>query len=68
MLEEDLATNGVPEPFDAEIEHRAPADVGEAAILRDADMLWIADSSGEILATLATPNGPTVRAETSTSV
>ena len=68
VLEEDLATNGVPEPFDAEIEHRAPADVGEAAILRDADMLWIADSSGEILATLATPNGPTVRAETSTSV
>jgi acyl-ACP thioesterase len=67
VLEEDLAGNGVPEPLDAEIEHRAPADVGEAAILRDGDMLWIADANGEILATLATPGGPEVRAEISTS-
>jgi acyl-ACP thioesterase len=58
VLEEDLAGAGVPEPFDAEIEHRAPADVGEAAILRDGHMLWIADVDGEVLASLATPGGP----------
>ena len=58
---------GAPEPFDAEIEHRAPADVGEAAILRDGQMLWIADPDGEVLASLATSAGPAVRAETSTT-
>ena len=58
VLEEDLAADGVPEPFDAEIEHRAPGDVGEAAILRAGHMLWIADGKGEMLASLATPGGP----------
>jgi len=48
----------VPEPFDAEIEHRAPGDVGDATILRADGMLWIADGNGEVLATLATPSGP----------
>jgi acyl-ACP thioesterase len=58
VLEEDLAADDVPEPFDAEIEHRAPGDVGEAAIVRDGHMLWIADGTGEVLASLATPGGP----------
>jgi acyl-ACP thioesterase len=58
VLEEDLAADGVPEPFDAEIEHRAPGDVGDAKILRADRMLWIADGNGEVLATLATPGGP----------
>jgi acyl-ACP thioesterase len=58
VLEEDLATDGVAEPFDAEIEHRAPGDVGEAAILRAGHMLWIADGGGEVLASLAIPGGP----------
>ena len=58
VLEEDLAADGVPEPFDAEIEHRAPGDVGEATIVRADGMLWIADGNGEVLATLATPGGP----------
>ena len=58
VLEEDLAADGVPEPFDAEIEHRAPGDVGDATILRADRMLWIADGNGEVLATLATPGGP----------
>jgi acyl-ACP thioesterase len=58
VLEEDLAGDGVPEPFDAEIEHRAPADVGEARILRHGPMLWIADGDGEVLASLATSSGP----------
>jgi acyl-ACP thioesterase len=58
VLEEDLAADGVPEPFDAEIEHRAPGDVGEAGILRRGHMLWIADGNGEVLASLATPAGP----------
>ena len=47
--------DGAREPFDAEIEHRAPGDVGEAAILRAGHMLWIADGNGEVLASLATP-------------
>ena len=58
VLEEELAADGAPEPFDAEIEHRAPGDVGEAAIVRDGHMLWIADGNGEVLASLATPGGP----------
>jgi acyl-ACP thioesterase len=66
-LEEELAGDGVPEPLDAEIEHRAPADVGEAAILRDGHMLWIAGPDGEVLASLATPAGPGVRAAISTT-
>ena len=66
-LEEDLAGDGAREPFDAEIEHRAPADVGEAALVRDGEMLWITAADGEVLASLATPGGPAVRAEISTS-
>ena len=58
VLEEELAGDGAREPFDAEIEHRAPGDVGEAAILRDDHMLWIAGADGEVLASLATPAGP----------
>ena len=54
VLEEELAGDGAREPFDAEIEHRAPADVGEATILRDGHMLWIAGADGEVLASLAT--------------
>ena len=66
-LEEDLAGDGAREPFDAEIEHRAPADVGEAAIVRHGEMLWISAADGVVLASLATPSGPTVRDETSIS-
>jgi acyl-ACP thioesterase len=65
-LEEELASDGAREPLDAEIEHRGPADVGEAAILRDDDILWIAGAHGEVLASLAMVHGPDVRAETIT--
>jgi acyl-ACP thioesterase len=41
-----------PEPFDAEIEHRTPADVGEATILSDGESLWITDGGGVVVATL----------------
>ena len=66
-LEEDLAGDGAREPFDAEIEHRAPADVGEASIMRDGEMLWISAADGVVLASMATPGGPTVRSAISTS-
>jgi acyl-ACP thioesterase len=66
-LEEDLAGDGAREPFDAEIEHRAPADVGEALIVRDGDMLWISAPDGVVLASMAIPGGPTVRSAVSTS-
>jgi acyl-ACP thioesterase len=62
-LEEDLVGDDVPEPLDAEIEHRAPADVGEAAIARDGRMLWIVAANGDVLASLATAAGPAVRAQ-----
>jgi acyl-ACP thioesterase len=66
-LEEELVGDGAREPFDAEIEHRAPADVGEAALVRDGETLWIAAADGAVLASVATPGGPPVRAEISTS-
>jgi acyl-ACP thioesterase len=50
-LEERMA-DASPEPLDAEIEHRAPADVGEAAVLTDGPSLWIANGQGELLASL----------------
>jgi acyl-ACP thioesterase len=51
-LEERIAGEAVPEPLDAEIEHRGPADAGEATIRTDGAGLWIADRDGEILASL----------------
>jgi acyl-ACP thioesterase len=58
-LEEELvgsASSDAPgEPLDAEIEHRAPGDVGEATVLREGDRLWIADRDGDVLATLFVP-------------
>jgi hypothetical protein len=36
----------------AEIELRAPADPGEATVLGDGGMRWIADRDGAIVATL----------------
>jgi acyl-ACP thioesterase len=55
-LEERLGDDAVREPFDAEIEHRAPADAGEAAIVTDGPSLWIADGRGEVLASLFVPS------------
>jgi hypothetical protein len=49
---EELMADAAPEPLDAEIEHRAPADVGEAAVLTDGPSLWIADGHDEVLASL----------------
>jgi acyl-ACP thioesterase len=49
-LEERLET--APEPFDAEIEHRAPTDAGTSTLLRHDKSLWITDADGEVVATL----------------
>jgi acyl-ACP thioesterase len=55
-LEEELARDGaLPEPLDAEIEHRAAGDVGEATVLSAGDRLWIAARGGEVLATIFVP-------------
>jgi acyl-ACP thioesterase len=51
VLEERMA-HAAPEPLDAEIEHRAAADVGKATVLTDGPSLWIADGDGEVLASL----------------
>jgi acyl-ACP thioesterase len=56
-LEEHLGGDGgAPEPLDAEIEHRAPADVGAATVLREGQRLWIAGPDDEVLATLFVPS------------
>jgi acyl-ACP thioesterase len=49
-LEERLET--APEPFDAEIEHRAPTDAGTSTLLRHDKSLWITEADGEVVATL----------------
>ncbi|MEA2393318.1 MAG: hypothetical protein QOJ82_1209, partial [Solirubrobacteraceae bacterium] len=59
VVEEDLATGPEPsEPLDAEIEHRAPADAGDATIVRDGDMRWITGRDGELLASIALGSPP----------
>jgi acyl-ACP thioesterase len=47
-LEEELVGDGAHEPFDAEVEHRAPADAGEATVLRDGELRWIAGADGVV--------------------
>jgi acyl-ACP thioesterase len=56
VLEEELAPDGSGGPLDAEIEHRAPADAGEAALLLDGQMLWITAPSGDVLASFLCPS------------
>ena len=45
-LEEELSGDA-PEPFDAEIEFRAPTMPGPATVLRTPGAMWIADSAGD---------------------
>jgi acyl-ACP thioesterase len=54
-LEERMA-DGAPEPLDAEIEHRAAADVGEATLFADGQGLWIAGPDGETVASFFVPS------------
>jgi acyl-ACP thioesterase len=56
VLEEELAPDGSDGPLDAEIEHRAPADAGEAALLLDGKMLWITAPGGDVLASFLCPS------------
>jgi acyl-ACP thioesterase len=61
-LEERLAAEGAREPsleggpLDAEIEHRAPADAGEALLVLDGQMLWITAPGGDVLASFLCPS------------
>jgi acyl-ACP thioesterase len=55
-LEEHLEAGAAPEPLDAEIEHRAPGDVGEATVIRDGQRLWIEGPDEDVLATLFVPS------------
>jgi acyl-ACP thioesterase len=59
VLEEDLATGAErDEPLDAEIEHRAPGDAGDATVVRDGAMRWITGRDGELLASIALGSPP----------
>jgi acyl-ACP thioesterase len=57
-LEEELATagDGAGAGLDAEIEHRAPADAGDATLLRNGQMLWITEPGGDVLASFLCPD------------
>jgi acyl-ACP thioesterase len=51
-LEEEFLAGFAPESFDGEVEHRDPAQPGEAVLLGAAPMRWIAGRSGEIHASI----------------
>jgi acyl-ACP thioesterase len=51
VVEEELV-GASPAGADVELEHRAPADAGEAAVLADGPMRWIAGSGGDVVATV----------------
>jgi acyl-ACP thioesterase len=51
-LEDELVASEPEAGLDAEIEHRAPAGAGEATVLADGPMRWIADPDGAVVATL----------------
>jgi acyl-ACP thioesterase len=51
VVEEELAGAEPAAGLEAEIEHRAPADAGEAAVLADGAMRWIV-AGGDVVATV----------------
>ena len=57
-LEDELVAREPRAGLEAEIEHRAPTGAGEATVLAEGPMRWIADPAGTVLATLtAAPLG-----------
>lgn len=52
VVEEELVAAEPTGGVDAEIEHRAPADAGEAVVLAGDGMRWIAAPGGDVLATV----------------
>lgn len=52
VLEEDLAAGKEPEAIDAEVEHREPAQEGEAVVLREGATAWVASPTGELHASI----------------
>jgi acyl-ACP thioesterase len=53
VLEERLASDEEPASLDAEIEYRDPGQPGPARVAHDREMLWITDSDGTLLASIA---------------
>jgi acyl-ACP thioesterase len=51
-IESDLAGGEEVQAIDAEIEHLAPAQPGEAVILRGSGGVWVEDSDGQLLASI----------------
>jgi acyl-ACP thioesterase len=51
-LEEELAATPERSSIDAELEHRAPARAGEAALLGEGGRLWISSPEGELHASI----------------
>ena len=57
VLEEEL-TGEEPGAIDAEVEHREPAQAGEAVVLRDGRLAWVASPTGELHASIVRPGRP----------
>jgi acyl-ACP thioesterase len=55
VLEEELPGEREPEAIDAEVEHREPAQAGEAVVLRDGQMAWVASPTEELHASIVRP-------------
>jgi acyl-ACP thioesterase len=56
VVEEELVAAEPAGALDVELEHRAPADAGEAAVLADGGMRWIA-AGGDVVATVRVAAG-----------
>jgi acyl-ACP thioesterase len=62
-LEEELAGDPLPGGLDAEVEHRAPADAGDAQLARADGARWLLSPDGGALATFVIgPRAPRARA------
>ncbi len=62
-LEEELAGDPLPGGLDAEVEHRAPADAGDAQLARADGARWLLSPDGASLATFVIgPRAPRARA------
>lgn len=54
VLEDELRTWPADAPFDAEVEHHAPADAGACPVLSDgAERRWVLDGAGTLVASFA---------------
>ena len=52
LIETDLGAGATVGALEAEVEHHAPAQAGEVALLRNGGGIWVEDPEGELLASI----------------